>query len=127
MDCGVSASKAPNSSMKIEAEKVSMPSSSKESHVNADRSQESPSSADKPAKNSLDSDLSTMELLAMDSQDNGVPINEILNSSSSNEMDSVFKPSSSNGSDPVNTDNSIDEKSLESDQSTIFVSVNETH
>ncbi|KAL3603889.1 hypothetical protein D5086_004748 [Populus alba] len=109
MDCGVSASEAPNSSMKIEAEK------------------ESPSSADKPAKNSLDSDLSTMELLVMDSQDNGVPINEILNSSSSNEMDSVFKPSSSNGSDPVNTDNSIDEKSLESDQSTIFVSVNETH
>jgi len=36
MDCSVSASEAPNSSMKIEAEKVSMPSSSKESHVNAD-------------------------------------------------------------------------------------------
>jgi hypothetical protein len=35
----------------------------------------------------LDSDLSTMELLMMDSQDNGVSINEILNSSSSNEMD----------------------------------------
>jgi len=50
-------------------------------------SQESPSNADKPAKNSLDSDLSTMELLMMDSQDNGVSINEILNSSSSNEMD----------------------------------------
>lgn len=36
MDCGVSAREEPNSSTKIEAEKVSMPSSSKESHVNAD-------------------------------------------------------------------------------------------
>ena len=65
-------------------------------------------SQESPAKNSFDPDLSTMEeLLVLGSQDTGVSIDEIMDSSSGSEMDKVSMPSSSNGS-PVNTDNSTD-------------------
>ncbi|CAK7336685.1 unnamed protein product [Dovyalis caffra] len=124
-DFGVSVNETSNSATSDERDEVSFLSFS----------QESPADADKPVKSSLDSDQSSMELLVTDSQDNSVSINETLNSVSSHEMEKVSMPFPSKGS-PVNSDNPIDENSLESEQSSlappstnsqdISVSVNET-
>ncbi|KAJ6875774.1 hypothetical protein NC652_035216 [Populus alba x Populus x berolinensis] len=55
-----------------------------------------------------------MDLLVMDSQDTGVSIDGILNSSSSNETDKVSNPSYSMES-PVIADNPIAKNNLNSD------------
>jgi hypothetical protein len=102
---GVSVDETLNSATTNEIDKVSMLSFS----------QETPAKSDKPAINSLDPDLSSMDPLVTNSQDTD-PINETLNSSSSNEKDKVCMPSSSRGS-PVITDNPINKNSSESDQS----------
>jgi len=102
---GVSVNETLNSAMTNEIDNVSMLSFS----------QETPAKSDKPAINSLDPDLSSMDPLVTNSQ-NTDSINETLNSSSSVEKDKVCMLSPSRGS-PVIADNPIDKNSSESDQS----------
>ncbi|KAL9372818.1 hypothetical protein Peur_035062 [Populus x canadensis] len=95
---GVSVNETLNSGITNEIDKVSMLSFS----------QETTAKSDKPAINSLDPDLSSMDPLVTNSQDTD-SINETLHSSSSNEKDKVCMLSSS--------DNPIEKNSSDSDQS----------
>ncbi|KAF9671689.1 hypothetical protein SADUNF_Sadunf12G0073700 [Salix dunnii] len=108
MDCGVSVSKSPNSSTKIETEKISLPSS-----------KESPAIADNRISSWLDSTQSFMVSPVVNSKDISVSVKEALNSSTTmnNETNNISSPPSSDDI-PVIVGNAISTSSLDSDLST---------